>query len=170
MDSESTTQHGQEFRKWYGSQAELSKHTGVSVAQIKLAKKLGGIDAGFSTQGRIDYQKFSDWWKEHEQECVPALADDSLIKHKTRKERWLAEKAQLEVEKLKDRFIDKEEAKQFYTQLAASLSTVLTARFCREAPAKCVGMDAIAMELEFTRIVKEIIATLIEKPLEEWSK
>src|SRR5688572_21980921 len=103
---------------WFDSMEQCSIATGIPKSHLRQAKKLGA--PGFQRQ-RVVWKELKPWYELHKAELSIAVADDSLTKAKTRKTTAEADMAEMERDKMKERFVDMEDAKAFYKQFGAAL-------------------------------------------------
>jgi hypothetical protein len=164
MDDNNTIAVKEDQTKTYLSQDVLSNELDIPKGLLRLAKKSGC--PGFEASGRIHWDVAEPWFNQHRVELEDEL-EDNLLKWKTRKTKAEAITAEMELEELKEKYVDKEEAKAFLKQIASATKAVLKSKLTQELPPRLLGLGITEMSLVMDSVVQEI-CNLFQAPIDKW--
>lgn len=141
------------LRQWFASMDQCSVETGISKPHLRIAKKFNA--PGFDQAGRIDWVEFEPWWEANKEEVLE-VDEDTLHQWKTRKTKAEALTAEIELEEMRQRSLDREEVRAYINQIASAQKALLRSTLCNELPSKLLGLGVTEMSVVMNNTVEEI--------------
>jgi gas vesicle protein len=148
----------------YTSMKSLASDKGISLAIVKLAKQQHC--PGFSLNGRMDAIQISKYIHEHMSE-LEKKPNDSIEYWKKEKIKQDVTKVRLEIEKLKENYLDPEEIKKFLNSIALAQNALFVGRM-REFPVRLSGKSPQEISPIIESLIQEI-CNILSKGMEEWT-
>lgn len=139
--------------------AQCSGATNTPKNTLRSAKRNGA--PGFVGY-RIDWTLLEPWLKQN----INNLRDDedendSLLKYKTKKEKHLANLAEIEESKAREKYVLKDDIQTQIRAVALAQKNILKTVLTQELPSKLLGMNTTEMAVEMDKVVHRI-CTLME--------
>jgi hypothetical protein len=131
---------------------------------LKIAKRMGAD--GFRQNNGIYWPDFEKWYADHESEVL-AKAEAAATKWKQRKERADALLAELKLEGLQGRYVDKEQVKTLLRGIAGAQKALLRGRLCDELPPRLLGLGVVEMTVIMDEVVQEVCKLFEDAKLDE---
>lgn len=146
---------GHSAARVYESLDQCAAATGMSKHELKTAKKLGGVAAGFRGS-RVDFTKLQAWLKSHEGE----LESDDKNALECRRLRIQCERAEHALSVDRGEFIPKAEVDTWLTGTMERFKMTMMQRFVVELPPKLQGRPVPEMADAMEKAVGECIGEL----------
>lgn len=137
---------------------EASIAKGIPKAHLIASKKLKA--PGIDKAGRVNWSEFEPWYEQHKNDLTTP-SDESLTKWKARKTKADALRSELELARLQNRLVDKEDMQQLIRQINSASMAILKSKLCEELTPKLLGLDLVKMNV-ITRTVFEEVCTLMQ--------
>lgn len=143
----------------YPNQRALANAKCLSLKTIRLAKENNA--PGFKAAGRINWAELKPWLDANT-DLLSKIIDkpkssDDIDELRKRKLRGEADKVGLEVEKLRDNLLNKEDVKDFLRAIAAAQSAILKDKLITELPIKLVGKNQDEISLLLQEVCNELM-------------
>ena len=136
----------------YGSQEECAEREGVGKYIIRLAKNKGA--PGF--QGtRVCWDILKPWLDKHKEELSEETGN-SLLKWKTKKEKHLANLAEIQEAEARNKYLLKNEVESQVKAIALAQKALLKSKLTGELPSKLLGLSITDMSIILEATVNEI--------------
>lgn len=142
----------------YDTMTHCAAETKVPKRILRLAKSRGA--PGFRGH-YIDWHLLGPWI-EANLNTLEGEANDNLLKWKTKKEKHLANIAEIEENEARERYLLKEDAYAQITAIALAQKNLLKSKLTQELPAKLLGMNVTEMAVEMERVLQEICKLMEE--------
>lgn len=141
----------------YASMKACASIKGVTMKLLRTCKANNA--PGFHQSGRVIWDNLGPWLTENLTEMTEkSLEENDIESLKRRKLSGEATKIELEVEKLRDNLLSKEDVKNFVQAIATAQSAILKERLIDELPVKLVGKEHDEIVFALNRVVTELIA------------
>ena len=155
--------------QWVRSMAAAAEVLNVDLSLIKAAKRHSSFQQCFHVNGKVNVEELKILLPQYEIELRESAEDiGGLAEWKTRKTKADALMAEIELEELKKKYLQKEEVIAFLKQIASSQRALLKSKMVHELPSKLLGLNVTEMSVLMENELASILS-IFQEGISKWS-